>query len=61
MPDGTVSDPFFSEALPMAKKLRSYDDFVKKHQSGKFTVDQIEDELEERITAANVLKALMSC
>jgi hypothetical protein len=43
----------------MAKKLRNYDDFIKKHRSGRFTVDQIENELEERIVAAGVMKQLM--
>lgn len=60
LPDGNVSNLFFGEAPSMAIKLRNYDDFVKKHQSGKFTVDEIENELEERITAAAVMKQLMS-
>lgn len=57
--DGQVSNPFFCGALPMAKKLRDYDDFVKKHRSGKMTVDQIEDELEERLESLNLMNALL--
>lgn len=60
LPYGSVSDPFFGEAPPVVKKIRNYDDFIRKYQSGKFTVDEIENELEERIVAARVMKQLMS-
>lgn len=58
LPDGSVSNPFFGAAPPLAKKVRNYDEFVSKYRSGKFTVDEIEDELEDRMDPINVFKQL---
>lgn len=58
--NGTVSNAFFSEALYKAEKLRNYDEFVKKHRSGKLTVDEIEDEIDERLESVKMLNNLSS-
>jgi hypothetical protein len=56
--NGSVSDPFFVHAPLMAKKLRNYDQFLANHRSGKFTIDEIEDELDNRLDAIIVLNKL---
>lgn len=58
LPDGTVSNPFFAQAPMPAKKIRNFDNFISSHRSGMFTVDQIEDELEERMDHIDVMRAL---
>lgn len=56
---GKVSDPFFAHALYPAKKLRNYDQFLMKHRSGKHTVDEVEDMLEQRMDHIIVMKRLL--
>lgn len=56
---GSISNPFFSSAPPMAKAVRDYDSYLKHHRSGKYTVDEIENELDERMDAIRVYNALI--
>lgn len=60
LPDGTVSKPFFGRAPMPAKKVRNFDDFAESHRSGMLTVDQIEDELEDRMDYIDVMKTLIT-
>ncbi|MNC14525.1 AAA-like domain protein [compost metagenome] len=46
--NGKVSDVFFAKSPDMAPVIRSYDKFKEYHRSGKLTIDQIEDHLDER-------------
>lgn len=45
---GKVSDVFFAHAPNVAEEIRSFDEYKRKHQSGKLTIDQVEDQLDER-------------
>jgi hypothetical protein len=45
---GKVSDVFFAHAPDMTPVLRSFDEYKHKHQSGKLTIDEVEDQLDER-------------
>lgn len=56
--DGTISKPFFGYPLPVAEKLRDYDEFKKKHRSGKLTIGEIEDDIENRLDGFKVAMAL---
>ena len=55
---GKVSDTFASGPLPCAKKLRNYDEYINQHRSGKFTVDEIEDQINERLDPIKTYMAL---
>ena len=57
--NGSISNPFFSSALPMVSAVRNYDEFLKHHRSGRFTVDEIENELDERIDAIRLYNTLV--
>lgn len=46
--DGKVSDVFFAHAPEMAPQLRSYDEYKDNHRSGRLTIDEVEDQLDER-------------
>lgn len=46
--DGKVSDVFFARSPDMAEELRNYDEYKSKHRSGRLTIDEIEDQLDER-------------
>lgn len=52
---GIVSDVFFAHAPDMAKVLRSYDEYKESHRFGKLTIDQIEDQLDERHQSINTM------
>ena len=58
--DGKVSNPFFAKAPTPAVKVRDYDNFVERHRSGRFTVDEIENELENRLDRILVLNKLLN-
>ncbi|MNX79250.1 AAA-like domain protein [compost metagenome] len=45
---GKVSDVFFAHSPDMAPVLRNYDKYKEKHRSGRKTIDEIEDQLDER-------------
>ena len=55
---GKVSDTFASGPLPCAEKLRNYDEYINQHRSGKFTVDEIEDQINERLDPIKTYMAL---
>jgi hypothetical protein len=57
---GAVSDPFFARAPGLAPRIRNYDEYFKKHRSGKFTIDEIEDELDSRLAPMGVLNKLLN-
>lgn len=59
LPNGTVSKAFYANSLPMAKKLRNYDEYKDKHRSGKMKIGEIEDQIENRLDAIRVANALM--
>lgn len=46
--NGKVSDVFFAHALDVAEKVRNYDEYKDNHRSGRLTIDEIEDQLDER-------------
>ena len=56
--DGTISKPFFTKALPMYPQIRNYDEFRKKHRSGKSTINEIEDDIDNRFNSFIVMNEL---
>lgn len=56
--NGSVSNPFFCQALYPAKKIRNYDKYISKHQSGRLTINEIEDDLEERLDSIKLFNKL---
>lgn len=59
LPDGTVSKPFFVYPLPIAPKLRNYDEYKNTHRSGRLKIGQIEDEIDNRLESFSVAAELM--
>lgn len=55
---GKVSSTFAGESLGLAIKIREYDNFIKEHRSGKFTIDEIEDQIDKRMTSIKTYFAL---
>lgn len=45
---GRVSDVFYAKSPDMAAVVRSYDRYKQSHRSGKLTIDEIEDQLDDR-------------
>lgn len=45
---GKVSNAFFAKSLDMANRIRSYDEYKEKHKNGRLSIDEIENELDER-------------
>jgi hypothetical protein len=45
---GSVSGVFFAKAPDMAKVLRSYDEYKQNHRYGKLSIDEIENQLDDR-------------
>lgn len=58
MKDGSISNAFFGHAPFEAPKVRDYYKFLEYHRSGRFKVDEIEDEIENRLDAIKVMNNL---
>lgn len=56
--DGSVSKPFFVHALPVAKKLRNYDEFKENNHFGRLTIDEIEDDIDNRLDRIKIANKL---
>lgn len=50
---GKVSNTFYGRSLDVAPVLRSYDIFKENHRFGKLTIDEIENQLDERHSELN--------
>ncbi len=55
---GKVSNTFAGKAPDCAKKLRNYDEYINIHRSGKFTIDEIEDQIQERLDSIKLYFSL---
>lgn len=58
---GKVSETFFGHAPACAPSVRNYDDFCSHHRSGKHTIDEIEDLIDERFEGIKLQFALRQC
>lgn len=58
LPNGTVSKPFFAKAPEPLPVLRNYDDYKENHRSGKMTINEIEDDIDDRLERYRVADEL---
>ena len=58
LPDGSISNPFYAKCLSPAKVLRNYDEYIKKHHSGRLKINEIEDNIDNRLTKIKVINKL---
>lgn len=59
LPNGTVSKPFYAIAPKPLPVLRNYDDYKENHRSGKMTINEIEDDIENRLERFRVANQLV--
>lgn len=59
LPNGTISKPFYAHAPMPAPVLRSYDNYKENHRSGKLTIGQIEDDIEDRLERFKIANELI--
>ncbi len=56
--DGRVSNPFLAKAILPAVKLRNYDQYISAHRSGKMTINDIENNIDDRLESIKLLMNL---
>lgn len=59
LPNGTISKPFYAHAPMPAPVLRNYDNYKENHRSGKLTIGQIEDDIEDRLERFKIANELI--
>ena len=56
--NGTISKPFLGTPIPIMKALRNYDEYKEKHQSGKLKIEEIEEQIDDRLEMFYTLSEL---
>ena len=56
--NGTISKPFLGTPIPIMKSLRNYDEYKECHQSGKLKIEEIEEQIDDRLEMFYTLSEL---
>lgn len=56
--NGTISKPFLGTPIPIMKPLRNYDEYKQNHRSGKLTIEEIEEQIDDRLEMFETLTSL---